>query len=75
MTAFRNFGRVHNNRIEVQLPQEFEDQEVEIIVLPKDTIPDDLSHLSDAIQQGINSGISPRTHNEIFDSLIAKYVD
>lgn len=75
MTAFRNFQRVHNQRIEVQLPQEFEDQEVEIIILPKDNIPDDLSHLSDAIQQGIDSGISPRSHEEIFKSLISKYAD
>ena len=75
MTAFRNFQHVHNQRIEVQLPQEFEDQEVEIIILPKDNIPDDLSYLSDGIQQGIDSGISPRGHDEIFKSLIAKYAD
>lgn len=74
MTAFRNFQRVHNNRVEVQLPQEFEDQEVEIIVLPKDTIPDDLSHLSDAIQQGIDSGRSQRSHEEIMKSLRQRYV-
>lgn len=75
MTAFRNFQRVHNNRIEVQLPQEFEDQEVEIIILPKDSIPDDLSYLADAIQQGIDSKTSQKTHEEIFKSLIAKYAD
>lgn len=74
MTAFRNFQRVHNNRVEVQLPQEFEDQEVEIIILPKDTIPDDLSHLSDAIQQGIDSGRSQRSHEEIMKSLRQRYV-
>jgi len=75
MTAFRNFQRVHNQRIEVQLPQEFEDQEVEIIILSKDNIPDDLSYLSDAIQQGIDSEISPRSHEEIFKNLIARYAD
>lgn len=75
MTAFRNFQRVHNQKVEVHLPEEFEDQEVEIIVLPKDTTPDDLSHLADAVKQGIESGTSPRTHEEIFKSLIAKYAD
>jgi hypothetical protein len=75
MTAIRNFQRVHNNRIEVQLPQEFEDQEVEIIILPKDTMLDDLSHLSDAVQQGIDSEISPRSHAEIFERLISRYAN
>lgn len=75
MIAFRNFQRVHNNRVEVQLPQEFEDQEVEIIILPKDNIPDDLSHLSEAIRHGMESGTSPRSHEEIFKSLISKYAD
>jgi hypothetical protein len=75
MTAFRGFQRVRNQKIEVQLPQEFEDQEVEIIIFPRDNIPDDLSHLTEAIQQGINSGISPLSHEEIFKNLIAKYAD
>lgn len=73
MTAFRNFQRVHNSKIEVQLPEEFNDQEVEIIILPKYTIPDDLSHLSAAIQEGLDSGISPLSHEEIFERLLAKY--
>ena len=74
MTAFRNFQRVHNNRIEVQLPQEFEDQEVEIIVLPRDNLPDDLSFLQDAIDQGMASGRSERSHEEIMESLKKRYV-
>ncbi len=73
MTAFRNFQRVHNRKIEIQLPQEFEDQEVEIIVLPRDTLPDDLSHLDDEIQKGIDSGVSPRSHEEIMESLKKRY--
>ncbi len=74
MTAFRDFQRVHNQRIEVQLPQEFEDQEVEIIILPKYNIPDDLSFLHDAIDQGIASGRSERSHEEIMKSLKKRYV-
>ena len=73
MTAFRNFQRVHNRKIEVQLPQEFEDQEVEIIVLPRDTLPDDLSYLEEEIQKGMDSGVSPRTHEEIMESLKKRY--
>lgn len=73
MTAFRNFQRVHNQKVEVILPQEFEDQEVEIIILPKNNIPDDLSHLENEIQNGIDSGISPRSHDEIMESLRQRY--
>ena len=73
MTAFRNFQRVHNNKIEVQLPQEFEDQEVEIIVLPRDNLPDDLSYLEEEIQKGMDSPLSDKTHEEIFADLIKKY--
>lgn len=74
MTAFRNFQRVHNNRVEIQLPQEFEDQEVEIIVLPRDTLPDDLSYLEEEIQKGMDSPLSDKSHEEIFADLIQKYV-
>jgi hypothetical protein len=74
MTAFRNFQRVHNQKVEVQLPQEFEDQEVEIIILPKDNIPDDLSYLSEAIRHGMESGRSERNHEEIMESLRQRYV-
>jgi hypothetical protein len=73
MTAFRNFQRVHNNRVEIQLPQEFEDQEVEIIVLPRDTLPDDLSYLEEEIQKGMDSPLSDKSHEEIFAGLIQKY--
>lgn len=73
MTAFRNFQRVHNQKVEVILPQEFEDQEVEIIILPKNNIPDDLSHLENEIQNGIDSGISPHSHDEIMESLRQRY--
>jgi len=73
MTAFRNFQRVHNNRVEIQLPQEFEDQEVEIIVLPRDTLPDDLSYLEEEIQKGMDSPLSDKSHEEIFADLIQKY--
>lgn len=74
MTAFRNFQRVQNNKIEVQLPQEFEDQEVEIIILPRDNLPDDLSYLEEEIQKGIDSGLSTRSHEEIMESLRKRYV-
>jgi hypothetical protein len=73
MTAFRDFQRVHNQRIEVQLPQEFEDQEVEIIVLPRDNLPDDLSYLEEEIQKGMDSPLCDKTHEEIFADLIKKY--
>jgi len=73
MTAFRNFQRVHNQKVEVFLPQEFEDQEVEIIILPKNNIPDDLSHLENEIQNGLDSGLSPRSHDEIMESLRQRY--
>ncbi|MEN5387714.1 hypothetical protein ABE179_07205 [Aliarcobacter skirrowii] len=35
----------------------------------------DLSFLEDEIQKGFDSGISPKTHEEIMDNLKQKYKD
>ena len=73
MTAFRDFKRVLNNKVEIVLPNEFEDQEVEVIVMPKNEIPDDLSYLTEEIQKGLNSGISEKTHEQIMQELKERY--
>ena len=73
MTAFRNFQRVHNNRVEVALPDEFEDQEVEIIVIPKNDPSEDLSFLEEAINIGLDSGVSEKSHDAFMQELKAKY--
>lgn len=73
MTAFRNFQRVHNNKVEVALPDEFEDQEVEIIVMPKNDPSEDLSFLEEAITLGLDSGVSDKGHEVFMQELKAKY--
>ena len=73
MTAIRHFQRVHNHKIELELPEQFEDQEVEVIVLPKEDLPDDLGHLEEAVRAGMEAEISPKSHQEVFQSLKTKY--
>ncbi len=73
MTAFRDFKRVANNKVEIILPNEFEDQEVEVIVMPKNEIPDDLSYLTEEIQKGLDSGISEKTHEQVMQELKERY--
>ena len=36
MTAIRNFTKVKDCMINIKLPKEFEDQEVEVIIMPKE---------------------------------------
>jgi len=36
MTAIRNFTKVKDCMINIKLPEEFEDQEVEVIIMPKE---------------------------------------
>jgi len=35
---------------------------------------DDLSHLEDEVEKGLNSELSPHSHKEIFQNLKSKYV-
>jgi len=56
MTAIREF---------VKLPDYFDYKEVEVVIMPR-IDSDDLSYLNDEIEIGMNSGISDKSHEEIF---------
>ena len=71
MTAIREFIKVKDHKITIDLPKDFNYKEVEVVILPK--VDDDLSFLESEIQKGIESGISKKTHKEIFANLKSKY--
>lgn len=72
MTALREFAKVDNHILNIKLPDYFDYEEVEALIMPRvDT--DDLSRLNDEIEIGMKSGISAKSHNEIFAEIKAKY--
>ena len=72
MTAVREYVTVRDRQTSVSLPASFEATEVEVNVLPR--MPDeDLSFLEEAIDEGLASGVSPRSHRQIVQSLKEKY--
>jgi len=74
MEAIREFRWVENGKIEIKMPPSMEKRGVEVLILPLDEEwADDLSHLEEAIEEGIRSGITPKTHEEIFKELTWKY--
>jgi hypothetical protein len=63
MEAIREFAVVENGKVEITVPAYLETREVEILILPKEE--EDLSFLSDAIREGIDSPDSPLSVDEI----------
>ena len=74
MIAIREYVKVNNNMLTMKLPNCFDYDEVEVLIMPK-IDKDDLSHLSNEIEIGINSDISNKSHEEIFADIKAKYAD
>ncbi|MBN2782451.1 MAG: hypothetical protein JXQ66_04355 [Campylobacterales bacterium] len=74
MTAIREFAKVNNGVLNITLPDYFDYEDVEVVIMPRiDT--DDLSHLNDEIEIGMKSGVSDKTHDQIFAELKAKYAN
>lgn len=74
MTALREFIKVKNHQIVLNLSDDFlEDEEVEVIVLPKKDNVEDLSFLENEIEKGLKSGISETSHESIIKTLKLKY--
>ncbi len=74
MTALREFIKVKDHQIVLDLNDQFlEDEEVEVIVLPRRNKVDDLSFLEYEIDQGLQSGISANSHENIMETLRLKY--
>lgn len=72
MKVLRRFVEVKNRRITIELPDDFNYDKVEVLILPKADV-DDLSYLSREIETGFESGISNKSHEEIFQELKKKY--
>lgn len=73
MTAIREFVKVNNHMLNIKLPDYFDYEEVEVFIMPR-IDKDDLSHLNDEIEIGMKSGVSDKSHDEIFAEIKAKYV-
>ncbi len=74
MTAIREFVKVDNHMLNIKLPDYFDYKEVEVVIMPR-MGSDDLSYLNDEIEIGMNSDISDKSHEEIFENIKAKYAD
>jgi hypothetical protein len=75
MTALREFITVKDKKIVLEVDDQFlENEEVEVIVLPKKDKVEDLSFLEKEIDKGIDSGVSANSHEDIMETLRLKYV-
>ena len=74
MTAIREFAKVDNHILNIKLPDYFDYEDVEVIIMPR-VGTDDLSHLNDEIEIGMKSDVSGKLHNEIFAEIKAKYAN
>ncbi len=72
MTAIRKFVNVENSQLHITLPSEFNNKEVEVVILPKNN-EDDLSIYNELIEEGLNSPKSEKKHKEIFSNLKKLY--
>lgn len=72
MTAIREFTKIKNHRLELDLPEDFNYDDVEVIIMPRNDT-DDLSRFEKEVEKGMNSSISNKSHNEVFEDLKAKY--
>ena len=74
MQALREYVKVENHTINIRLPDGFDYEEVEVIIMPKNR-HDDLSALQPAVELGIKSPISNKPHQTVFSELKARYAD
>jgi hypothetical protein len=73
MHILHKIVQVTNNQIIIDLPSDFTDKEVEVILKPLTQDNQNYKELEKEIDIGINSPISQKSHIEIFDSLRKKY--
>ena len=73
MTAIREFLKIKNRKLEIDLPEDFDYEEVEVIIMPKIDLKEDWSFLDAEIEKGYSSGISKKTHEEVIKDLKQKY--
>ncbi|MDR9498544.1 MAG: hypothetical protein RI556_08630 [Hydrogenovibrio sp.] len=74
MQALREFVKVKNRSVQFQLPEGFDYEEVEVIVMPKAS-SEAAEELLETLQEGAHSPVSEKSHEEVFAELKARYVD
>jgi len=72
MVAIREYMTVVNNQIVITLPKDFNYDEVEVVVMPK--YNQDLSDLTQKIDDGFASKTSQKSHTKLFQELKERYV-
>ena len=72
MTAIREFAKIDNHMLNIKLPDYFDYKEVEVVIMPR-IDSSDLSYLNNEIKIGMDSDISDKSHEEIFENIKAKY--
>jgi hypothetical protein len=73
MEAIREFTIVKNGKVEIDLPEYLENEEVEVLVLPLQSVEEDLSFLEAGIEAGRNSPDSSLSLDEIRKLLKQRY--
>jgi acylphosphatase len=71
MEAIREYMTVVDKQLIINLPDDFDYDEVEVVIMPKDN--QNLSKFTKEIDEGSNSPISKQSHKEIFQELKSKY--
>ena len=72
MTAIREFAKVNNGMLNIKLPEYFDYEDVEVVIMPR-IDKSDLSYLNNEVEKGMNSKISNKSHEEIFKEIKVKY--
>ncbi len=65
--------KVINNQVIIDLPPDFADSEVEVLLTPMTDKVALTQELEKEIDIGLNSTVSPRSHSEVFNHLREKY--
>ena len=74
MTAIREFAKVNNHILNIKLPDYFDYTDVEVVIMPR-IDSNDLSYLNEEIEIGMNSDISDKSHEEIFEDIKMRYAN
>ena len=71
MVAIREYMTVVNNQLTITLPKDFNYDEVEVVIMPK--YNQDLSKLTEKIDDGFKSAKSKKSHKVVFQELKSNY--
>jgi virulence-associated protein VagC len=74
MQALREFVKVKDHSVSVRLPEGFDFEEVEVIIMPKEASWD-FTDVAPLLEEGVSSPISSKSHEEVFAELNARYAD